>query len=100
MNHLHSPLETSGVTLRYEFMRDLTDLAAEADQKHVVLRVNQSVSTHHMSFGRDLQGVSHHITWDQNGDGRLHSLANDVVQCEHPVRFDVVVSQHFIHLKT
>lgn len=38
-------------------------------------------------------------TWYKYRYGRLHSFTDDVVQSEHPVRLDVVVSQHFIHLE-
>lgn len=40
------------------------------------------------------------ITWHQNGDGRLHGFADDVVQGKHPVRLDVMVAQDFVYLET
>lgn len=33
-----------------------------------------------------------YVTWHQDGDGSLHGFASDVVQSEHPVGLDVVVS--------
>lgn len=47
-----------------------------------------------------LTGDNGNSTWHEDCDGCLHSLADDIVQSEHPVRFDVVVSQHFVHLKS
>lgn len=39
------------------------------------------------------------LTWNQNGNGRLHSLSDDTVQGEHPVRLDVMIPKNFIDLE-
>ncbi len=38
-------------------------------------------------------------TWYEDGDGSLHSSADDVIHCKHPVGFDVMVPQDFVYLK-
>lgn len=37
-------------------------------------------------------------TWYEDGDGSLHSSADDVIHCKHPVGLNVMVPQDFVHL--
>lgn len=64
--------------------------------------ISQSVmpwGTYDNVFRRCPAGETDDITWHQDCDSGLHSFADDVVQGEHPVRLDVVVSQHFVYLE-
>ncbi len=38
-------------------------------------------------------------TWYEDGDGSLHSSADDVIHSKHPVGFNVMVPQDFVYLK-
>lgn len=62
--------------------------------------LNRHQATSRLDQVRCLASVCSNITWHQYCDGRLHGFADDVVQSEHPVRLDVVVPQHFVHLRT
>lgn len=38
-------------------------------------------------------------TWYKDGNGSLHSSADDVIHGEHPVGFDVMIPQDLVHLR-
>lgn len=40
------------------------------------------------------------LTWNEDGDRGLHGSADDVIHRKHPVRFDVMVPQDFVYLRT
>lgn len=40
------------------------------------------------------------LTWDQNSNSSLHSFSDYAVQCKHPMRLDVMISENFIDLAT